>query len=291
MLSLLEPSLLTMKCSLVATSKAAREFKTLSPEESKARLRVILKKADTNEDGHIDREELQNWIIGSLKNIDRVIAEEHMLVQDKDKDGRLSWEEYNIHVLGFVPENDAEYPDQEIKLEVKSNKKMFMLADKNKDGFLEGEELLAFYNPNAVEDMQEVVVERLLEDFDHNGDGAVELEEFIGNYDDFDNTLPDLTGNRKEPEWVTEERDIFKYQLDKDGNGKMEGEELYLWVKPRYHITAEKEADHLIEVSDADGDGKLSADEILNKYEIFTGSKATHFGRHIRSENFPREEL
>ncbi len=38
--------------------------------------------------------------------------------------------------------------------EFKSNKKMFKMADKNKDGFLEGEELLAFYNPNAVDGMQ-----------------------------------------------------------------------------------------------------------------------------------------
>ena len=31
---------------------------------------------------------------------------------------------------------------------------MFKMADKNKDGFLEGEELLSFYNPNAVDGMQ-----------------------------------------------------------------------------------------------------------------------------------------
>ncbi|XP_071802226.1 reticulocalbin-2-like isoform X2 [Asterias amurensis] len=270
--------------------RAAKEFKTLSEEESKARLQVILKKADVNADGHLDKEELQEWVIGSLKNIDRVIAEEHMLIQDKNKDGRLSWEEYSQHVLGFIPESDEQYPDDEMRMEFKSNKKMFKMADKNKDGFLEGEELLAFYNPNAVDGMQEVVIEKLLEDFDLNGDGAVEMDEFIGKYHD-GNDLPDLTGKRKEPLWVEEEREIFKQQLDKDGNGVMEGDELVQWVKPRYQTTAEKEAIHLIDVADRDGDGKLSVDEIINKYEIFTGSKATHFGRHIRSEKFPHQEL
>lgn len=41
---------------------------------------------------------------------------------------------------------------------------------------------------------------------------------------------------------MEEEREIFKQQLDKDGNGVMEGDELVQWVKPRYQITAEKEA-------------------------------------------------
>ena len=38
---------------------------------------------------------------------------------------------------------------------------------------------------------QEIVIEKLLEDFDLNGDGAVELEEFIGKYND-GNDLPGL---------------------------------------------------------------------------------------------------
>ena len=39
-----------------------------------------------------------------------------------------------------------------------------------------------------------MVIEKLLEDFDLNGDGAVEMDEFIGKYHD-GNDLPGLYAN------------------------------------------------------------------------------------------------
>ena len=38
------------------------------------------------------------------------------------------------------------------------------------------------------------------------------------------------------------------------------------------------EAKHLINESDSDADGKLTKDEILDKYDLFVGSQATDFG-------------
>ncbi len=46
------------------------------------------------------------------------------------------------------------------------------------------------------------------------------------------------TGTNDPPEWVAEESELFKTQLDKDGNGKLQGSELFEWVRPDYTATA-----------------------------------------------------
>ena len=51
------------------------------------------------------------------------------------------------------------------------------------------------------------------------------------------------------------------------------------------------QSEHLIKQADANKDGKLTEEEILDKYRIFAGSRATHFGRHIRDKTFVHEEL
>jgi len=50
------------------------------------------------------------------------------------------------------------------------------------------------------------------------------------------------------------------------------------WILPDQYDHAEAETNHLIHVSDSDADGKLSKEEVLDKYDIFVGSQATDFG-------------
>lgn len=47
---------------------------------------------------------------------------------------------------------------------------------------------------------------------------------------------------------------------------------------PDEYDQAEAEATHLIYTSDMDSDGKLSKEEIIEKYDVFVGSQATDFG-------------
>lgn len=54
--------------------------------------------------------------------------------------------------------------------------------------------------------------------------------------------------------------------------------------------SAENEADHLIESSDANKDHKLSLGEIVEHYDIFVGSEATDFGEQLQNfEKFSDE--
>jgi len=47
---------------------------------------------------------------------------------------------------------------------------------------------------------------------------------------------------------------------------------------PDEYDHADAESNHLIHTSDTDSDGKLSKDEVLEKYDVFVGSQATDFG-------------
>lgn len=47
------------------------------------------------------------------------------------------------------------------------------------------------------------------------------------------------------------------------------------------------ETNHLIHASDSDADGKLTKDEVLDKYDVFVGSQATDFGEAlVKHEEF-----
>ena len=50
------------------------------------------------------------------------------------------------------------------------------------------------------------------------------------------------------------------------------------WIIPEDFDPSDAEAKHLINESDSDADGKLTKDEILDKYDLFVGSQATDFG-------------
>ena len=53
--------------SILGSVKEAEEFDQLSPEESKKRLAILVKKMDLNYDEFIDRHELKAWILRSFR--------------------------------------------------------------------------------------------------------------------------------------------------------------------------------------------------------------------------------
>ena len=79
-----------------------------------------------------------------------------------------------------------------------------------------------------------------------------------------------------------DKENFHAYDVDKDG--RLNQAEVRAWVIPDYQGAADDEAEHLIEHSDLDGDGKLLRQEILNKYELWVGSSATDYGRTLHTE-------
>lgn len=63
----------------------------------------------------------------------------------------------------------------------------------------------------------------------------------------------------------------------------------YIFSRAGFERTAESEAEHLFMESDSDKDEKLTKDEIIKQHELWVGSQATDYGRHL--EQMPRDEL
>ena len=76
------------------------------------------------------------------------------------------------------------------------------------------------------------------------------------------------------------DREQFDY-YDTDGDGKLNGPEIKQWVLPEDRNLAEEEAEHLFAESDINGDGILSKDEIVERYDLWVGSAATNYGQHL----------
>lgn len=86
---------------------------------------------------------------------------------------------------------------------------------------------------------------------------------------------------------AAEEEHFKEYDVDK--NGKLEGEEIKKWIMPGFADSAMREATHLIKETDENKDGKLSSEEILKKNDMWVGSQATDYGKHL--EDLKKDEL
>jgi len=58
--------------------------------------------------------------------------------------------------------------------------------------------------------------------------------------------------NGEEPEWVTNEKKQFKEFRDKNGDGKMDKDEVKSWILPEDYDHVASEAKHLMSESDED---------------------------------------
>lgn len=258
----------------------AKTFDDLTPEESKRRLGVIVGKIDENKDGFVTEEELKIWIKKAQKkyiyeNVDRQWKD-----FDADNDGMISWEEYKNVTYGTYlddPEPDDGYNYQQMMMR---DERRFKTADRNGDLIADKEEFTAFLHPEDYEHMKEIVVMETMEDIDKDGDGFIDLKEYIGDMYNHEEEM-------EEPDWVATEREQFAEFRDKNKDGKMDKEETMDWILPSDYDHADAEAKHLVYESDANKDGKLNKEEIINKYDLFVGSQATDFGEAlVRHDEF-----
>jgi len=95
----------------------------------------------------------------------------------------------------------------------------------------------------------------------------------------------DDPSQKDEPDWVKFERETFKTHRDKNGDGKLDNDELKEWIMPTGFDHAEAEAKHLIQMADDNKDRQLSKDEILNHYDVFVGSQATDYGEQLQKHD------
>jgi Ca2+-binding EF-hand superfamily protein len=253
---------------ILGSHHEAENYDHRTPEESKKRLRVLCAKMDENKNGQIEKVELTKWIEKSLKNLDQEELHERFAEIDLNKDHFVSWEEYKSDAFG---DNDAELDDDDKRV-MKEDTHYFDAADQDKDKRLTKEEFAAFQNPEGHAHMWPAVLTATLDEKDKNKDGKLSLNEYLVGSED--------AGG----DFVDSEKTKFS-DLDKNKDGQLDEAEMKDWLIPNIHKTAESETTHLFEVADANKDGVLSFDEIVNNHETFVGSEATNYGEHLDSLN------
>ncbi|KAM3587512.1 uncharacterized protein V6R79_007434 [Siganus canaliculatus] len=249
----------------------ARRFEQLSPEESQRRLSIIVDKMDEDNDGFVSEDELKDWIKHAQKKHMYNNVERQWKDFDVNNDGAISWDEYKNVTYGSYlesPEMDVGYNYSHM---MARDERRFRVADQNRDMIADRDEFTAFLHPEDHEHMKDIVVQETIEDIDKNGDGFIDLQEYIGD-------MFTSEDNKEEPEWVVTERQQFAEFRDKNNDGKMDKEETLDWILPSDYDHAEAEAKHLLHEADASQDGKLTKKEILDKYDMFVGSQVTDFG-------------
>ncbi|THD20042.1 Reticulocalbin-1 [Fasciola hepatica] len=266
---------------ILGTHEQAMQFRQLEPEEAKKRLARLVERMDTNQDGAVNKEELVDWIVHSFKLLDLESSRQRLKDRDENSDGAVSWAEYLHKTFGYselemdeLKKNDG--PETQAFVQsVEHEKVKFDSADLDKNGLLNETEYAAFEYPHNYPHMAPYEIIQTLKDFDRDKDEFISEEEY-------------LQDSKMQPEALQIEKANFK-RYDKNGDGKLDKEELVNWVTPGFERTAVSEAEHLIMETDSDKDGQLSKDEILRQHELWVGSQATDYGRHL--EQMPRDEL
>ncbi|NXQ44697.1 CALU protein, partial [Catharus fuscescens] len=140
----------------------------------------IVGKIDADGDGFVTVEELKAWIKFAQKRWIYEDVERQWKGHDLNEDGLVSWEEYKNATYGYIlddpdPDDGFNYKQMMVR-----DERRFKMADKDGDLAATKEEFTAFLHPEEYDYMKDIVVQETMEDIDKNGDGFIDLEEYIG---------------------------------------------------------------------------------------------------------------
>ncbi|XP_051570555.1 reticulocalbin-1-like isoform X2 [Myxocyprinus asiaticus] len=256
----------------------AKTFDQLSPEESKERLGKIVDRIDTDKDGFISHAELQNWIKHRQRKYIEENVDKHWKEYDQNKDGKIAWTEYKNTTYGYYIAEEFDDVDVDDKVSYKAmltrDERRFKSADRDGDGIATREEFTAFLHPEEFDHMKGIVIQETIEDIDKDGDGQINLQEYIG-----DMFTPE--DGESEPDWVTTEKKHFSEIRDINKDGFIDASEVAQWILPGEVDQADNEARHLIHETDQDNDDKITKKEILANWNMFVGSQVTNYGEDL----------
>ncbi|XP_026107212.1 calumenin-B-like [Carassius auratus] len=258
----------------------AKTFNQLTPEESKQRLGKIAEKIDEDHDGFVTLDEMTRWIKNALKRWIYNDMERQWQAIDHNSDAYVSWEEYKNVTFGYTLDEADPNISFNYRQMMTRDERRFKMADYDGDMRANKEEFTAFLHPEEFNYMKDIILLEAMEDIDKNGDGFIDIDEYIGD-------MYSQTGEANEPEWVKTEREQFRQFRDQNKDGRMDKDETRDWILPAGYDHAEVEAQHLLYESDTDQDGRLTKQEIVDKYDFFVGSQATDFGEAlVRHDEF-----
>ncbi|KAK4468763.1 hypothetical protein MN116_007936 [Schistosoma mekongi] len=266
---------------ITGSHEYSQKFKELEPEEAKLQLGKLFHKIDVDNNVKIDKEELKNWIIQSFISLDLEASKPRFKEYDADGDGQLTWSEYTNKIYGYTAQELEDFRKDgknETNLFMQSldgEKLRFDSADQDKTGYLNETEFVAFEHPHNYRHMAPYELKHTLRDFDKDKDGYISEVEY-------------LADDKMNKDALIVERENFK-NYDINADGKLDHNEMALWITPGFDKTAIDETEHLFHETDKDKDGLLTKEEVIDQHDLWVGSQATDYGRHL--ENLPKDEL
>lgn len=218
-------------------------------------------KMDTDKDGKISMSEIMKYSEAMRGMIAKKDVKTVLDEMDGDKDGKLSLAEL-IKDMDQWGEGDEEDKKEAIARKELEEQK-FKIADANGDGFVDEQELPALFYPETHDGVLELTAKATMSQKDTDKDGYLSLLEF-------------WEGDQVDGEELSisdEEKADFK-TLDKDGNGKLDLQELKVWESGRFHT--EEAMRKMFEMADKDHDMHITAEELSAAREQIAGSDAQY---------------
>lgn len=97
----------------------AQKFEEFPAEESKKKLEIIVTtKIDINKDNEVSLQELEAWIEKQRKAFMYEAVEKNIKQEDKDGDGKITWEEYKKERFGEWDNLPKDHVSMEFKATV-----------------------------------------------------------------------------------------------------------------------------------------------------------------------------
>lgn len=222
----------------------------------------IHKGMDRNSDGKVSLMEVMEYAAHMRKLVAsrdiKTVSDE----MDTNKDNKLSLEEVLKDIDQWSVDDDEEDKKlQEARRKLEAEK--FHAADDDGDGFLEYAEIPALFYPETNEKVITITATATMREKDKDGDGLLTPMEFWEGdvVEDKDMVLSE------------EEKKDFT-NLDRDGSGKLDLQELKAWESGVFHT--EEAMKKFIELADTDGDMHVTHEEMKAAREQIGGSDAQY---------------
>ncbi|KAL9420363.1 hypothetical protein AB3S75_038022 [Citrus x aurantiifolia] len=236
------------------------------------RLVLLFPKIDVNPaDGYINEDELTDWNMQQAVRDVMHRTQREMETHDKNKDGFVSFAEYEPPTWVRNSDNNSFGYDMGWWKE-----EHFNASDADGDGLLNLTEFNDFLHPADTKNPKLILwlSKEEVRERDSDRDGKVNFKEFFHGLFDLVRNYDDEGHNSSHPSDDTMDapaRQLFG-QLDKDGDGYLSDVELLpiigkLHPSERYY--AKQQADYIISQADTDKDGRLTLLEMIENPYVF----------------------
>ncbi|KFK29297.1 hypothetical protein AALP_AA7G115000 [Arabis alpina] len=236
-------------------------------------------------DGFVSFKELQTWMMQQTEDNMGYRTAKELELQDKDKDGVVTFEEYLPQFSKQdIEKNDKGHGEAGWWMEQFNN------SDFDHNGSLDIEEFNNFLHPEDSRngDIQRWVLRERMTGMDTNADGKLEYKEFVDNAYEM---YKEFAKFETDDEGVPMAQLLFA-ELDKDKDRSLEADELrpiLHYLQPGELSYAKYYSTFLCHEADDDKDGKLSLEEMLNHEDVFY--KAVHHEDLDDEDYFDHDEL